>query len=266
MPLIESWLRTCEERHPECNKPRFFNTINSGANFLLIDVLSEQIVPVSISSPFVALSYVWSGAEQLQLTKALYSELTQHQGLRKYQDKIPQTIRDAMTVVLGLNERYLWADCLCIIQDDLSNKREHIDQMAAIYNAAMITIVACTATSANDPLPGVQPDTPVIKDPITRQQGILFTGENPSLLVSTLFQTSHSKRAWTFQEVLLSRRCLYFFEGEVMIQCQKSLLKERTTRISDHEMMNKAGNWPLLESFFPTKFFRYRELVHTYSS
>jgi hypothetical protein len=235
------------------------------ANFLLVDVFAQQIVPGTFSTPFVALSYVWGGAEQLQLTRALYPELTQFRGLVKYQDKIPTTIKDAMKVVSSLNERYLWVDCLCIVQDDPLDKRAQIDEMAATYDAAMLTIVACTATSANDPLPGVQPGTRHIINQITRQNRILFAKEENSMLAWILPRVSHSDRAWTFQEVLLSRRCLYFLDGEIMMQCQRSLFKETTTRASNNQMMNQTGNWPPLERVLWSKFFRYREIVHSYS-
>lgn len=265
MPLIESWLRTCEENHPDCSKPKFSRTAHSRTNFLLIDIVAQQIIPASLSTPFVSLSYVWGGAEQFQLTKSLYPEVTKYQGLMEYEDKIPTTIKDAMAVVSGLNERYLWVDCLCIVQDDTSDKQAQIDQMAAIYDASILTIVACTATNANDPLPGVQPGKRKIVNQITRQNGILFAREEHSMLAWTLPRVSHSKRAWTFQEVLLSRRCLYFLDGEIMMQCQKSLFKESTTKVSDHEMMNQTGNWPPLANFLSNKFSRYREIVHTYT-
>lgn len=265
MPLIESWLRTCKDDHPNCNKPKFTTAAEPKARFLLIDVVDQQIVAKSLSTPFVALSYVWGGAEQLQLTKALFSELTRHQGLMKYQDKISATIKDAMLVVSGLNERYLWVDCLCIVQDGTLDKQVQINHMAEIYDASILTIVACTATSANDRLPGVQPGTRQIKDQVTRLNGILFAREEHSMLAWTLPRVSHSARAWTFQEVILSRRCLYFLDGEIMMQCQKSLFRESTARVSDHQMMNQTGNWPPLTNLISSKFFRYREIVHTYS-
>jgi hypothetical protein len=119
-----------------------------------------------------------------------------------------------------------------------------INQMAEIYDAAMLTIVACTASNANDLLPGVQPGTRQIKDQVTRVNGFLFAREDNSMLAWILPHVSHSTRSWTFQEVLLSRRCLYFLDGEIMMQCQKSLFKESTTMASDHEMMHQTENWP----------------------
>jgi hypothetical protein len=51
-----------------------------------------------------------------------------------------------------------------------------------------------------------------------------------------------------------------------MMQCQKSLFKESTTRVSNHQALNQTGNWPPLTKIFISEFFRYREIVHTYSS
>jgi hypothetical protein len=266
MPLIKSWLSACEKGHSGCNNLRFVGAALPTERFLLIDISSQQIVPASLSFRYIALSYVWGGVEQLQLSKLLYPELTKPGGLANYEEKIPQTIKDAISVVSGLGEKYLWVDSLCIIQDSMSEKEAQIAQMAAIYDAALLTIVACTATNANDPLPGVQPNKRNISNPLTRQGGILFAAAQHQMLFSTLPQVSHSQRAWTFQEVLLSRRCLFFLNGEVMLQCQKSLFCERTPKVTSPGPMNQTGNWPPIEDAqLVGPFFRYKELVQEYT-
>lgn len=66
---------------------------------------------------------------------------------------IPKTIRDAMFFVQRLGERYLWADMLCIVQDD-EQKLAEIANMGAIYAQASITIVASDGDNADDGLRG----------------------------------------------------------------------------------------------------------------
>lgn len=270
LPLVHSWLSTCEHEHSICNKNKLANASPAmiALPFLLVDIKMQQIVSMPLSSRFVALSYVWGGVSQLNLTESLYSSLTQPGSLLKYEDQIPRTIKDAMAVVTGIGERYLWVDCLCIVQDNIAQKQPSIDHMAEIYDAAILTIVAATAKNANDPISGVQAGTRKPKS-ITRQGGVLF-GKNEYDgmfdLMAKLPRLPHSKRAWTFQEVMLSRRCLWFLDGEVIMQCHTSIFKERTPEIERPMMQNQIGNSPPLDSNFLSLFFRYRELVHSYTA
>jgi hypothetical protein len=64
-------------------------------------------------------------------------------------EQLPLVIRDVMELVARLGERYLWMDSLCIVQDDLESKHKQVLQMAAIYSAAHVTIVAAAGEDTN---------------------------------------------------------------------------------------------------------------------
>lgn len=77
---------------------------------------------------YVALSYVWGGVDTLGTTKA-NKRMHQQPGMLSSNNadlSIPETIRDAMRLVYSLGERYLWVDCLCIVQDDKKQKPKPI--------------------------------------------------------------------------------------------------------------------------------------------
>lgn len=61
-----------------------------------------------------------------------------------FTDRLPTVFRDAMDLVLDAGERYLWIDCLCILQGDDSTRAE-VDRMDDIYAGAHVTIIAAAA-------------------------------------------------------------------------------------------------------------------------
>jgi hypothetical protein len=73
----------------------------------------------------------------------------------KIWQRIPRAIRDAIEVVHGLNEKYLWVDSLCLIQNDSVDVNKGISMMDLIYERAMLTIIAASGGHANAGLPGV---------------------------------------------------------------------------------------------------------------
>jgi hypothetical protein len=70
-------------------------------------------------------------------------------------DKLPQTLEDAMRVCEQLQERYLWIDRLCIIQDDIDDKAQQIKEMHKIFSAARFVIVTAYGDGVNFGIPGV---------------------------------------------------------------------------------------------------------------
>jgi Heterokaryon incompatibility protein (HET) len=60
-----------------------------------------------------------------------------------------------MDVVGLLGERYLWVDCLCIVQDDQESLYNQVNNMASIFGDACVTIIAAQGTSAHCGLRGL---------------------------------------------------------------------------------------------------------------
>lgn len=108
----------------------------------LIDVQRQCIVKAPRKCRYMALSYVWGGTQELQLTRKSHMEFERPNGLSMGDKRLPRTIADAMLLVSRFDERYLWADSLCIIQDDAENKHDQIALMDVIYQEAILTIVA----------------------------------------------------------------------------------------------------------------------------
>lgn len=121
---IDSWLQQCQNEHQGlCQSPRFPDQPARTSSIILIDVFEMKLTPrvSSASSRYFALSYVWGGANQLKLTKALYPILQEFNSLSRFIDSISQVIKDAIMVTKRLGERYLWVDSLCTFPSHIWN-------------------------------------------------------------------------------------------------------------------------------------------------
>jgi hypothetical protein len=72
---------------------------------------------------------------------------------------LPRTIQDAVDFVKALQERYLWIDALCLVQNDGADLQKGVDVMDLIYERAIMNIVATAGDNADASLPGVREDS-----------------------------------------------------------------------------------------------------------
>ena len=142
----------------------------------------------------------------------------------------PATIRDAMQVVEGSGERYLWVDSLCIIQDDDFDITLQMAQMGVVFATALFTIFATTGEHADTGLPGIQSGTRDVE-----QNQVELDGFGLMKLVDNVYsdEVKHSKwsrRAWTMQEEIFSQRRVYFTSKQMHWVCAKANWLEATSR------------------------------------
>jgi hypothetical protein len=143
------------------------------------------------------------------------------------QDRIAQTILVAIELVSELKMRYLWVDALCIVQDHARDKHNQISPMHEIYSSAHLTVVQQAGFDANAGLPGVRDDT---RSPLMAHTDFLVAWpltEPPEVLTSTVY----SSRGWTLQEILLSKRCLHFFDKHLTMICVKEVQQDCSSRL-----------------------------------
>ncbi|KAH7311823.1 heterokaryon incompatibility protein-domain-containing protein [Rhexocercosporidium sp. MPI-PUGE-AT-0058] len=212
--LLKRMIDICAYAHPECKREKL-----EEEKIILIDVEKMCLVQVKDVN-YITLSYVWGNKPIFKTTTENFQSLQIPGAL----DSVSGLTRDVASVVKGIGLRYLWIDALCIIQDDEDHKKIQIGRMADIYGQSCITIVALTGSDSDSPLPGISTPRPQV---ISVVQGMPF-----SFHLSGLTQTAHDQtyetRGWTFQERLISRRCLYFSDRQVFLECRKSCA-------SDHE-------------------------------
>jgi hypothetical protein len=118
----------------------------------VIDVLSPALSvdavciyePKDVVAEYIALSHTWGKSPRLRALKAnIQAMLT---GI--YLGDLPKTFQDAVRITRSLGIRYLWIDCLCIIQDDPQDWEQQAAAMSSVYRHAYLTISASASSDS----------------------------------------------------------------------------------------------------------------------
>lgn len=244
--LAKIWLAKCDTQHDTCKADH--SSKDFDFPFRVIDVQEGRLVDAPPGVRYVALSYVWGGVKQVTLKRSNKQFLEQlgsitSEGLAEATGEftrvkeeveaegriVPRTIREAIRFCQLIDERYLWIDSLCIIQDDEikmetgawtnADKLAQIPKMNIIYGAAALTIIAACGSDSNAGLPGIHPsDTRTVQT--VGKIGDQFFASLQYDPMQAFWRSAWVSRAWTFQEFLLSRRHLIFLPEQVVFHCR----------------------------------------------
>ena len=235
--ILRTWLSKCESSHSMC----WWSGPKASIPLRLFDIKFRCVRQFQLSLDntvrYVALSYVWGSQTQpLTLRRANHKVLSKKGAINL--DQISRTISDAAVVVEMLGERYLWVDALCIIQDDQDDLATQIPVMGQIYTRSLVTIMAAASNDSDSGLPGINTQVRSaqrISEPLNG--GVLLStcipkyrriGEDLGWTMDYLNNSKWNTRGWTFQEKVLSRRCLFFMEEQVYWECQHASWCEET--------------------------------------
>lgn len=181
---VKRWLSECTSNHGGNCSAITYNIYSrqirenyAGLELLrFVDVQRECIIETRAVCRYVALSYVWGLATNSRLTTSNMADLMKPQALKACE--LPQTIKDAITFVRGIEEQYLWCDALCLLQNDPNDMSQGVDAMDLIYEKALVTIIAACGHNANSRLPGVMEGTALCRDflkRLSRVCSLMFT-------------------------------------------------------------------------------------------
>ncbi|KAF2652980.1 HET-domain-containing protein, partial [Lophiostoma macrostomum CBS 122681] len=232
------WLHDCLSNHD--------HGVNAKASRAarLIDVRTEDgTQPIhlvdgsTIEHSFLALSHCWGDSATLRTTRAT---------LEPFQTSIqwgqlPKTFQDAVQITRGLGVDYLWIDSLCIVQDDPGDWATESAKMAAIYNSALVTVMAASASDSQGGCFRSRPsEEDSIRVPYSDNTGTTSLGIHVSLPRPGYHKVVSNfplfKRAWVVQEDLLLRRRLIFSDNQVYWDCSGSILAKSTIQQRSQEM------------------------------
>jgi Heterokaryon incompatibility protein (HET) len=232
--LIKIWISTCETYHgPRC---KVANTTNLPSEFRLVDTYRYCVIePPSFPPPrFVALSYTWSSlsdSPDIQLEQSNLERLMQAGSLEE--QNIPALISDTINLCREIGEHYIWIDKFCIVQDDSISKHAQIQAMDQIYATAAFTIVIAPQNPLTAGLPGFR-DRP-------RRSSLwndtrMFSDKCRAICSNfrhTIQGSVWNTRGWTYQEHMLSRRCIYITDFQIYFNCRTTSEQEELGSIAD---------------------------------
>lgn len=246
---VESCSGWAQTRIEECRRSHEKCRSQTDACFLptrLIDVSPEdegmgldvRLLPntsISPGSKYAALSYCWGNHKPDCETNSATISTNM---ARIPWNTLPNTFRDAVKVTRCLGLKYLWIDSICIIQGDDGDWRHEAAQMFHVYNNAHLTLAALFG---HDSTAGLRTGSILQQSKLLAQ---LRFGETTCPLYmrpahylsrcthdvekSCLQSTPLLKRAWAFQERMVSPRVLFFTESEAIYQCTQNIECECT--------------------------------------
>ena len=239
--LVRSWLRMCRTRHGQsCQHQNTSISSNPLERPRLVDVNSRYVITSPKPSEYLALSYVW-GPDHKQPFRSQTNNSMDAQGRLVdlcLPQSLPRTIEDAIYLTQQLGYQFLWIDVLCIIQDHKDHKEAQITRMGHIYSAAVMTIAAAGGKDVQASLPGVKPHSR-FRHQISETIGKETLANILPRSKSAIKNSTWNDRAWTFQERILSRRCLIVTQFQTYFQCNQESWCEDTkaelTHISSSE-------------------------------
>lgn len=247
--LVKRWLHICDTKHSGgcCRSLGDLNDIGTFAPKFFIDVVDSCVVRATLDCRYVALSYVWGDTKttkRLEHVMENSSKLQEPNSLRNMD--VPRTIHESMVLVKKIGLRYLWVDALCIIQNDIQMSHLQISKMDQIYAKACLTIIAASGDNAQAGLPGVHPRTQEKRQRICQLPGCdIATLICDGFPVSSIANSTWASRAWTMQEMLLSRRCLIFTEDQVYWVCREFTYLEEIALEDTAASLLHLLPWPI---------------------
>ncbi|KAI9660326.1 MAG: hypothetical protein M1821_009676 [Bathelium mastoideum] len=150
--MLRGWIKRCQTEHGASCRQTYLHIHESPCDMLFIDAESECLVRLPSDTAYVALSYVWGGANKKMTLTSNLKQFMQLNGLLRRD--LPKIISDALEVTNALDYRYLWVDAFCIVQNDDVSKKAMIESMDSVYGNAVITIIAASGGQANAGLSG----------------------------------------------------------------------------------------------------------------
>ncbi|KAK3391184.1 hypothetical protein B0H63DRAFT_447249 [Podospora didyma] len=139
-------------------------------------------------------------------------------------DSLSNTYQEGIVVTRKLGIPYIRIDSLCIIRGDPDEWQRESSRMASVFSGAVLTLAATDAEDGNAGLFLTSLEPPI--ETTYDEDGAPTLLQSPAadkLLIHVSFLNS---RAWSLQELVLSRRTVHFTTNQLYWQCKELFLSE----------------------------------------
>ncbi|KAF2111294.1 heterokaryon incompatibility protein-domain-containing protein [Lophiotrema nucula] len=246
LELARQWLKTCSEQHSSCRQVADGGPWRLPRRFL--DVSDKRLricdsAQVSQKPQYIALSHCWGNRPIIRLLQLNREDMYRHVDFKD----LSKTFQDAVIITRRLGYSLLWIDSLCIIQDSEEDWAQESVIMGDVYRNSICTISALGASDGSE-------GCFVARNPLCYRPCLLgtigdieiywHTAGVPSREWGDLNEKSRysfetraersdysvgvlHRRAWVFQERVLSPRTLHFGKRSIAWQCLEREATER---------------------------------------
>jgi hypothetical protein len=221
LSLVKDWLENCAKSHEPCGPniegPLPSRVLDIGNAKSKQDGIIKLKESKNHRGRYACLSHCW-GTSQPACMTATKTIAANKVGIPW--KSFPKVFQDAITFTRKLGIPYLWIDSLCIVQDDKMDWHREAAEMATIYEHSVLTLAATDTRDGESSLFS-KPRTAVYMgiEVLRSKEG------DPSLEIYARRKTTRQhhleiypllRRAWVYQERLLSPRMLHFTPTELM--------------------------------------------------
>jgi len=226
--LVNKWLSDCTRHHERCNQSsqqdRWYPTrlldLRSTTQSKIRLIETAQTPP---DGPYISLSHRWNVACNKFATQDTLQALIN--GIEV--SSLPKTFQDAVIVTRKLEVRYLWIDCLCIIQGDPNAQdwQREAGSMGHVYSNAICNLSALAPTAGDEGL--LFPRNTELIRRVTVEVAWRDYTKGPYDLIDCEFwdfcvnDMPLNLRGWIYQERMLASRIIHFGSEQVLWECRE---------------------------------------------
>jgi len=169
---------------------------------------------------------------------------------------LPHVYRDAIWLTRRVGLNFLWIDSLCLMDStkggdvETRDKQHGMDNMDRIYGGAALTIVAADDHNAHGHLRAID-NHPVGRAPQPKETIYGQDWTVSKSLYDRLHNSPYVTRGWTYQELILSHRCLIFVNGLSYFRCRERLYAEDNFFFDQND---KAPSVAIMPAVYQTEF------------